>query len=113
MIYSSPEPTKVCNECGGTFEYKFLVPGKTSQNGVRPLCKPCRSVQQAEERKRRDKKLRELIKLEIAARKAKQDLVPPRTFNHIKDPATWTGHAERQYVRNNGNKHIPSKGTST
>lgn len=112
MIYTSPEPTKVCRVCGGTFEYKFLVTASDVKGGVRALCKPCRQKQNLAERKRRAERAKEMIQAELAVRKERVDLVPPRTFNHIKDPATWTGWPERQYVRNNGNTHIPSKGTA-
>lgn len=109
-FYQSAEPTKVCTVCGGTFEYKFLVPGHTSPNGVRTLCKPCRAVQQAAERKRKAERIKALVKAEAEVRKLKPDLVPPRTFNYLKSKETWSGFKEPQYVRNNGNKHIPSKG---
>ena len=109
MIYLSPEPTKKCTQCGGVFEYKFLVAGRTYEGGVRPLCKPCRQVQQARERARKALRVREIVKLEIETRRARVDLALPRTFSHIKD-APWDGRLEPMYVRNAGNKHIPSRG---
>lgn len=109
FVYSSPEPTKKCTICGGTFEYKYLVTSSEYKGGVRPLCKPCKSVKQTAERRRRDKVVRDMVKAELAQRKAREDLVPPRTFNYVK-AEPWDGKQEAIYIRNNGNKHIPSKG---
>jgi hypothetical protein len=109
MIYSSPEPTKVCISCGGTFEYKFLVQGSNYEGGVRPLCKPCRRGIQTAERRRREQAVRDMAKAQAEVRKNTQDLVPPRTFNYLK-AEPWDGKQEAIYIRNNGNKHIPSKG---
>lgn len=112
FIYSSPEPTKVCKKCGGTFEYKYLIADKKSKDGVRAICKPCKAIKQVDQRRRRAKREVIIAKVEIEDRKVRDDLVPPRTFNHLKD-APWDGKLEPVYIRNCGLKHIPSRGMPT
>ena len=80
--------------------------------GKRASCAECESERQ---RIRREKRTAQAKALVDAWKPVKRpDVVPPRTFNHLKDlKAVWTGHTERQYIRNEGLKHIPSRGMPT
>lgn len=108
------EPTKKCRKCGTMTPYSLLVPGVQCKDGVQALCKKCKGKQQMIDKKKREDKARELVKAQAEARKMEMNIVLPRTFNHLKDKnAIWTGHTERQYIRNEGLKHIPSRGMPT
>jgi hypothetical protein len=84
---------------------------------LRSICIKCENEQQRELQKRKREQEAMWAKLEqerIEREKAANAkyIAQPRTFTHLKDPTPWTGHTERYYVRNNGLKDIPSKGTA-
>lgn len=81
-----------------------------AKKGLHPRCKSCRredNAQQRASRAEREKKQAELEKLSRTeeALNAK-GVALPRTFT----PQKWDGVIQQGYVRNDGNKHIKSRG---
>lgn len=107
-----------CNHCGKVKPFSELVADTMSKGGYRPLCKPCKNKQQSKQRiaaEYRDKQKA----LQEAAKRAEQEekalrerealpfIAKPRTYNTMTSvyvPDT------REFYRNNGHKHIPSRG---
>jgi len=80
----------------------------TSDNRVsdgRNLCKPCKNERQEIGRRRLAQTLKEIQQAEKLEREALA-LTPPRTFNYGNQPYV----PERGYYRNDGHKHILSRG---
>ena len=105
-FYSSPEPMRMCNKCNTLKTLDLLVPCRNSIMGVRPLCKVCKNAQQLADRIARGKKQVEKVVEDRKAREADPAIAAPRTvtagYTRLLEPAP--------YYRNEGNKHIPSKG---
>lgn len=109
--YQSLEPTKTCTKCGEAKDRSMFDLNRKSNNRVilRTVCKVC----SAKAKREHMAKKRELERLHAQSIKDQIDrstIAKPRTFNHLKDGECWTGHTERQYIRNEGLKHILSKG---
>jgi len=105
----TPEPTRHCNYCNEDKPLRLMVVSPASKAGCRPICKACKNLQQREARKRYIAEAAAQTKQELEERKA--DLVPARTF--VYDRTTYLVPDTNVYYRNNGNKHIPSKGLPT
>ena len=104
------EPTHHCNVCNETKAISLFALDSKNKLGYRPLCKDCRSVKNAAQRARRAAQAVEQVLSDRDAREADTSIARPRTYTQNK--THWTPPAP-EYVRNNGNKHIPSKGVST
>lgn len=100
---------KTCRRCGTQYPAtnKYFAFNKQSADGLYYYCKPCKNRENVARLADRAEQARQLA---AAAKERKESLTPPRTFNHLKNPECWTGHTERQYIRNEGLKHIPSRG---
>ena len=109
-FYQSAEPTHTCKSCGATKLISMFVRCTKSASGYRPLCNACKSIQNAAHRAKRSAKVVQEVQASRAAREANPDIVPPRTF--VPASTAWVPQ-DAGYVRNNGNKHIPSKGFRT
>lgn len=106
---------RICNVCGLLTDK--LVRCKASVGGLRPLCKDCKNKQQIEQRKSDRHKAAMAARAEMAARqaqiaeeertKALPFIARPRTFQGDRN---WDGNLGPVYVRNDGHKHIPSRG---
>lgn len=86
-----------------------MVRSPSGKHGCRPICKLCKNAQQVGKRKEYVERLAQAARKEQEARRA--DLVPARTFVPSRTEY-WTPDTN-VYYRNNGNKHIPSKGVPT
>lgn len=102
--------TKKCRECGGVFTYDLLIGNRNSASGVRNVCKGCATIVKNKAAKAQREEQKRLAEIERLRRLNDPATAKPRTFSHLKDKATWDGWTERQYIRNDGNKHIQSKG---
>ena len=122
-MYQSGEPLRKCNACGESKPYALMVRCSTSPTGVRPLCKACKQKQV----KAKIKKIQSV---------AKTTLIPQvhltATQRNSLGLTGYTGPRERlpnealppqinklagkyipdknHYYRNDGLKHIASKG---
>lgn len=106
-------PSKTCTSCGKIKHVDEFCADRNGSNGTRPLCKPCKNKQQAKQRAVRAMKAKQDALHTLSVREVEirdNNLTPPRTFLYHYDQPYRT---EPSYVRNNGNKHIPSKGLST
>ena len=111
-FYQSPEPTCLCKKCKVPKPYADMVPragGGKNKNGVRPICKTCRKAQQQRARIQSRAAAIERINTENEMLRNDTQRTPPRTYNTGTTP--WVPQ-DTTYYRNNGNKHIPSKGIS-
>lgn len=89
---------KKCNVCGEVKSFDLMCKEKTYPDGVRPLCKECRSVKQREIRAR---------VVPPAPKVEDQSKAAPRTFEF----KPWVVDDSRNYYyRNDGLKHIKSRG---
>jgi hypothetical protein len=87
---------KKCNVCGETKELALMCKEKTYPDGVRPLCMECRKAKQAAYRAR-DKGVAPKVEGVTAA--------PTKEFK------PWVVDDSRNYYyRNDGLKHIKSRG---
>lgn len=100
---------KTCSRCGKQYPAtnKYFSFNKQSADGLYYYCKPCKVDENRKHEVNRAERNHALVAQAIANR---SKVTPPRTFSHLKDPECWTGHTERQYIRNEGLKHIPSRG---
>lgn len=111
-FYQSPEPTCVCNKCKVAKLFAEMVPrvgGGKGRSGVRPLCKVCRRKQQQSARTQSRAATVARTNAENEAARNDPRRTPPRTYNTGTTP--WVPQ-DTTYYRNNGNKHVPSKGIS-
>ena len=111
-FYQSPEPTCMCNKCKVTKPFAEMVPragGGKNKNGVRPLCKVCRTAQHVISRLRAREQAVAEAQEKAETRRSDPRMTPPRTYNTSTTP--WVPQ-DTTYYRNNGNKHVPSKGIS-
>jgi len=123
MIYQSGEPLRKCTTCGESKPYPLMVKCKTSPTGVRPLCKECKQKQV----KAQIKKLQGVAKTTLIPQvqltatqrnslglsgymgpreRLPNEALPPQVNK-------MEGHYEpdnRVYFRNDGLKHIQSRG---
>ena len=109
-FYQPAEPTHTCNVCKQTKLLTLFVRCNKSASGYRPLCNACKSIQNAAHRAKRSAKVVQEVQASRAAREANPDIVPPRTF--VPADTAWVPQ-DFGYVRNNGNKHIQSRGYRT
>lgn len=110
-----------CNVCGKEKPLGDLVVDSHTRNKYRPLCKMCKNKQQRKQREARERREKQRQLEEAAQRLIAQDereaitnaqegdtlIASPRTYNKMNTvyvPDT------RMFYRNNGNKHIPSRG---
>lgn len=108
---------RICNVCGVEHDADDMVKDPRSMMGVRPLCKPCKNKQQVQQRKAtRNAAARAAAAAAKAlaaqlAEEEKAKAVPfiarARTFQK---PGLWDGKQEPVFVRNDGHKHILSRG---
>lgn len=106
--------TRQCTKCKRVLSVSMFNQNKTCKDGLYTRCKDCKADENrihAINRKEREraKALAERAAREADAMKPIPNVAMPRTFSHIKD-APWDGKLEPMYVRNSGNKHIPSRG---
>ena len=109
---------KTCTKCNQEQPESNFHKHRVSNTGrvrLRSICIQCENAQQRDlQRRRREEaaKLKQMEQERIEREKAARAkyMAQPRTFSYLKSSDCWTGHAERQYVRNNGLKDIPSKG---
>lgn len=107
---------KVCKICGVEHPADKLVTDTKALDGRRALCKACKCKDQTlrNERKRaaaaQARADAKVLQAELAAEeaaKAQPYIAKARTFVRV---GTWDGQGEVAYYRNEGNKHIPSRG---
>lgn len=89
---------KFCIRCAVMLTPENLVPDTNGR--FRTVCRKCRNEDQV--RRRNEAKARDAEEARAAAATAK-----PRT---VIGEGTYLTSQERAYYRNDGNKHIPSKG---
>jgi hypothetical protein len=109
---ASPEPVYVCRVCNETKAWGDMVTrkgGGKDKSGVRRICKQCRYAQQHASRISARVAAVEEAKATVQARLQDPNMTPPRTYIMGKDPLVLQ---DNTYYRNNGNKHIPSRGIS-
>lgn len=110
-----------CNVCGKEKPLHDLVKDANLKHRYRPLCKKCKNNQQVNQRKARERREKQRQLEEAAQRLIAQDereaitnaqegdtlIALPRTYNKM---STVYVPDTRMFYRNNGNKHIPSRG---
>lgn len=106
-FYQSAEPKFTCNKCGETKDIGLFVTSTRTLVGYRPLCKACKSIQNAAHRAKMAALAVQQVQETRATRAADKNIALPRTY--VSSGKDWTPPAEG-YVRNDGNKNIPSKG---
>lgn len=109
-FYQSAEPTHTCKSCGATKLISMFVRCTKSVTGYRQLCTACKSKQNAAHRAKRAASVVQAVQETRAAREADKNVTPPRTF--VPANTAWVPQ-DIGYVRNNGNKHIQSRGFRT
>lgn len=101
---------KVCTKCKKSLPESDFSAYKLGRDGLFPQCKPCKRMGHQEMRekvKEREKKQAELEKyLRMQSDLTSKGVALPRTVVHQK----WDGKIEQGYVRNDGLKHIKSRG---
>lgn len=107
VFFQPADPTHTCKKCGETKALTLFVPSRNAAIGYRSLCKACKNVQQLATRQRRAAEAVARVQATRVEREADPTITPPR--NYVGHTGKWVPPAEG-YVRNNGNKHIPSKG---
>ena len=106
---------RTCNRCGKTKPLHEFVTDPKYKHGHRPFCRVCKSKEQAKQRVAARLRDKQKALLEAAARqeadskaqKGESLIVPPRTYTNMAVPYVPD---TQVYYRNNGNKHIPSRG---
>lgn len=101
------EQTYHCNVCNETKALSMFAQSSSNKLGYRPLCKACRSIKNADQRTRRAALAVEKVLSDRDAREADTSIARPRTYTQNK--THWTP-PDAGYIRNNGNKHIQSRG---
>lgn len=102
---------KTCTACGQSKSFDSFSRSKEGAYGRHSVCKVCRNAEGHRLKALREARERAQVELEAELRKVtpREGVALPRTFSHIKDEP-WDGKLEPMYVRNSGNKHIPSRG---
>ena len=102
---------KYCNEEKDESLFGFQYRKEGTIRNLRPMCKACdqkrKREQDAAKREKRlafERHLQEVQRKEFE--KVKHLIAKPRTFTF----QDWDGKIDQGYVRNEGLKHIPSKG---
>ena len=107
--------TKTCARCNRVLAMSMYHKNSGNKDGYYSYCKDCKVDENRKHVVNRKERERAKALAEKAAREAMAKVVDPRvalprTFNHNNDKQYWTGHPERQYIREDGNKRIPSRG---
>lgn len=99
---------KFCNGCKQTLPATDF-PTKNRDGALRHLCKNCIGSYRKQKKDEAREREKELARLE--AKQRRPGVTPPPTYNTLKDPECWTGWKDRYYVRNDGLKSVPSRGS--
>lgn len=106
------EATKLCRVCNVTKPLdQMQFGGKGYADGYKYLCKACKNKQHAASRKRAKERDIEMAELEAInlVEKIENGRTPARTFVYLDKPYM----PEVSYQRNDGLKHIQSRGFRT
>lgn len=102
---------KVCTKCKCELPESDFAPYKTGRGGLFPQCKPCKRAghqamrEKVKERERKQAEFEKSIRT-LAALEAR-GVALPRTIVSFE---VWDGKLEEAYVRNDGLKHVKSRG---
>lgn len=95
---------KVCSKCNQERPFSFF---QLSDSGnYRNQCRDCRRKAGTDRKKARREMDKKIALLEAASKQLPDNVALPRTFHRVE---AWVPE-DRSYYRNNGNKHIQSRG---
>ena len=106
------EPTKLCKACGSIKPLdQMQFGGKGYADGYKYLCRSCKNKMQVESRKRLKERDAEIAKYQAVeiVKEIDDGRTPARTFVYLGQ----TYRPEVAYCRNDGLKHVLSRGYST